>query len=142
MSSSWFRDGLRFECTQCGDCCTGRPGYVWVNRREIERLAEFLHLSVAEFGRRYLRRVQGSYSLIEKANGDCIFYRDGCTVYPERPGQCRSFPFWPENLESREAWQEVAAECPGIGSARLYPVEDIRHIRDGKGEASGTPEEP
>ena len=27
--------GLRFECTQCGDCCTGAPGYVWVNKAEI-----------------------------------------------------------------------------------------------------------
>ena len=37
----WFKDGLRFECTQCGDCCTGSPGYVWVNDEEISALAEY-----------------------------------------------------------------------------------------------------
>ena len=25
----WYRDGLRFQCTQCGNCCTGDPGVVW-----------------------------------------------------------------------------------------------------------------
>ena len=29
----WYRDGLRFACTRCGACCTGAPGYVWVDRR-------------------------------------------------------------------------------------------------------------
>ena len=29
-SPEWYRDGLRFECTRCGACCTGAPGYVWV----------------------------------------------------------------------------------------------------------------
>jgi hypothetical protein len=35
----WYKDGLRFTCTGCGDCCTGAPGYVWVNKEEIEALA-------------------------------------------------------------------------------------------------------
>ncbi|MFM7740581.1 MAG: YkgJ family cysteine cluster protein, partial [Planctomycetota bacterium] len=26
----WYKDGLRFQCSQCGDCCTGGAGYVWV----------------------------------------------------------------------------------------------------------------
>ena len=55
-SSPWYRDGLRFACTECGRCCTVE-GYVWVNRREIRRLARFLELSLDDFGRRYLRRV-------------------------------------------------------------------------------------
>ena len=67
---------------------------------EIEAIAGFLGISIAEFGRRYLRRVGGSLSLTEKPNHDCIFWDDGCTVYPVRPTQCRTFPFWPENLET------------------------------------------
>ena len=39
---AWYRDGLRFECTQCGKCCTGAPGYVWLTIPEIYRIAEFL----------------------------------------------------------------------------------------------------
>ena len=39
MNEPWYRDGLKFACTGCGDCCTGEPGYVWVNKAEIETLA-------------------------------------------------------------------------------------------------------
>ena len=36
----WYRDGLAFTCTRCGACCTGAPGYVWVDADEIAALAE------------------------------------------------------------------------------------------------------
>ena len=37
----WYAQaGLRFKCSQCGDCCTGAPGFVWVNKEEIAKLAE------------------------------------------------------------------------------------------------------
>jgi Fe-S-cluster containining protein len=35
---------LNFTCTQCGNCCSGEPGYVWVTKEEIRRIAEFLSL--------------------------------------------------------------------------------------------------
>ena len=35
----WYADGLSFTCTQCGNCCTGGPGYVWISDMEIDRLA-------------------------------------------------------------------------------------------------------
>ena len=31
----WYVGGLKFQCTHCGDCCTGDAGYVWVNEEEI-----------------------------------------------------------------------------------------------------------
>ena len=61
----WFQDGLRFECSQCGDCCTGAPGYVWVNREEIAALAAKVGLEVAEFEQRYVRSVGVRKSLVE-----------------------------------------------------------------------------
>ena len=82
--TSWYGGGLRFSCTQCGRCCTGAPGYVWVTRAEAERLASFLRLEAEDFARRYLRRALGRLALRERANGDCVFYDRGCTVYPAR----------------------------------------------------------
>ena len=35
----WYADGWRFSCTQCGDCCSGSEGYVWVNQAEIDAMA-------------------------------------------------------------------------------------------------------
>ncbi len=139
MADRWYRDGLRFECTQCGACCTGAPGYVWVTREESETLARLLDLHVDDFRRRFMRRVGNRYALIERANGDCIFWdrQIGCTVYRARPTQCRTYPFWPENLRSRRAWDEVESECPGSGKGKLYRLEQIERIRRGEGETGG-----
>ena len=133
-SKPWYREGLSFSCTRCGDCCTGVPGYVWVEPTEIEALAQHLGLSVDSFGERYLRTVGRRYSLIEKPGGDCVFFDKGCSVYPARPTQCRTFPFWRSNLKSERAWDEIADECPGIGQGKLFPVEEIEVLKRGKAE--------
>ncbi len=123
----WYADGLRFECTRCGHCCTGE-GYVWVSRGRIRQIAEFLEMSVEEFSRRYLRRVENRLSLVEKENTDCVFWErdNGCTIYPVRPRQCRTFPFWPEHLKSPDAWRALAAVVPGIGRGRRHGAGEIR----------------
>jgi uncharacterized protein len=126
-NTPWFRDGLAFSCTRCGACCTGAPGYVWVSPEEIERLAEFRGVSTSEFSAKFVRRVGNRHSLIERPGGDCIFWdkHAGCTVYPARPVQCQTWPFWPENVESREEWDRVRSVCPGSGHGRLYTVDEI-----------------
>jgi uncharacterized protein len=126
-SPPWYRDGLAFTCTRCGNCCTGAPGYVWVSRDEIRQIAEFRGEGVREFSSKFVRRVQNRYSLVEKPGGDCVFWDKhlGCTVYPARPVQCRTWPFWPENVESPEAWAGVCQVCPGSGDGRLYTIEQI-----------------
>ena len=124
----WHAEGLRFECTRCGACCTGAPGYVWVDLAEIEALAEFRGESVDAFSRKYVRRVHNRLSLIEKPGGDCVFWDKaaGCTVYAARPVQCRTWPFWPENIESREAWEGVREVCPGAGRGNWFSLEEIQ----------------
>jgi Fe-S-cluster containining protein len=126
----WYKDGLRFQCTQCGDCCTGAPGFVWVNQEEIEELARMLGVELAEFERKYVRRVGVRRSLIEFPNGDCVFF-DGqarkCTVYEARPRQCRTWPFWQSNVKTPEAWEQTCQVCPGSGKGPKVPVEQIVH---------------
>jgi Fe-S-cluster containining protein len=126
----WFEKGLRFECTGCGNCCTGAPGFVWVNREEIAALAKKLGTSVADFEKSYVRVVGIRKSLIEYSNGDCVFF-DGnsrkCTVYDARPRQCRTWPFWASNVESKETWKQTCQVCPGSGKGKLYPAETIVH---------------
>lgn len=124
----WYRDGLRFECTGCGDCCTGAPGFVWVNRAEIEALAERLGLAPVEFEERFVRKVGVRRSLVEHSNGDCVFF-DGatrrCTVYEQRPRQCRTWPFWESNVATPEDWADTCRACPGSGRGQLFTVEQI-----------------
>jgi Fe-S-cluster containining protein len=124
----WYRDGLMFQCTRCGDCCTGAPGYVWVDPEEIARLASHRGVSTEEFSRRYVRRVGHRHSLLEKPGGDCIFWDRGagCTVYPARPTQCRTWPFWSENVETPEAWEDVTRVCPGSGRGPRFSLVQIQ----------------
>ena len=138
-STPWYENGLRFACQGCGACCRGQ-GYVWVDEAAIRRLAGHLGLEIDEFGRRYLRRVGRRWALIDKANLDCIFWDDGCTVYEARPPQCRTFPFWPEQLASRRAWEKAAEECRGIGRGRLYEAEEARRLAEGAGDTDVGPD--
>jgi len=123
----FFDGGLRFTCTQCGHCCTGAPGTVFMNRETSNRIAAHLGLSRASFLRRHAYPLRNGHSLKEKENGDCVFFVDNkCTIYPVRPTQCRTYPFWPETVRSEAAWQRTCRECPGIGAeGRLYDKEEI-----------------
>jgi Fe-S-cluster containining protein len=124
----WFGEGLRFRCTQCGDCCTGAPGYVWVNKAEMERLAEELGLPLDQFERQYVRKVGIRHSLVEHLNGDCVFFDTQtrkCRVYSARPRQCRTWPFWDSNVRSEEAWRRTSEICPGCNQGDLVPLEQV-----------------
>ena len=126
----WYKEGLRFNCTGCGDCCRG-PGYVWVKEEEIKRLAKQLNMSVEAFMKKYTRQVGFNISLTEDpVTDDCIFLKDGkeCSVYEARPHQCRSFPWWPENIDTPEKWAETKKRCEGIDhpDAPLIPASEIK----------------
>jgi len=138
-SACWYVAGLHFECQACGGCCSGPgEGYIWVTRPEMEIIADFLKLTVGRVRREYLRRVGLRTTIIERqTTKDCIFLQSSagrreCTIYAVRPSQCRSWPFWPENLAGPGAWNKAAQKCPGINRGRLYSVEEIEEIERGK----------
>jgi len=132
----WYEEGLRFECTQCGGCCTGFPGTVRVTDEEIEALARRLGISEAEFRKGYTRSVGAhELSLREKPNLDCVFYGDnvGCQVYEDRPKQCHTWPFWRRVVRSEATWETEAATCPGMNMGRLFDVDSICRMSEDDG---------
>jgi len=126
----WYKDGLRFKCTGCGDCCTGAPGYVWVNKEEIAALAALVGLDVGTFEDRHVTKIGARKSLAERPHSyDCVFLdakTRKCTVYSARPRQCRTWPFWESNIRTPEAWTATCEACPGSGTGKLYQLEEIR----------------
>ncbi len=132
MAERWYRDGLRFECTQCGACCSGAPGFVWVNATEIEALAVGMKMDEGSFREKFVRKVATRTSLIEYPDGDCIFLDPktrACMVYEQRPIQCRTWPFWGSNLRTKQDWADTCASCPGAGVGQLYSLEQIEVTR-------------
>jgi Fe-S-cluster containining protein len=98
-----------------------------VTPEEIEALARFRNETVNTFSRKFVRRVGDRYSLVERPGGDCVFWdsEQGCTVYEARPTQCRTWPFWPENVETPDDWKYVRSVCPGAGKGQLFTVEQV-----------------
>ncbi|GAB4547151.1 MAG: YkgJ family cysteine cluster protein [Phycisphaerales bacterium] len=134
--SGWIPDeGLRFECTACGACCTGPPGYVSYTEAEARALARRLGLSVDEFEAAYTHETPMGRSIreVETEHGyDCVFLdresvpgKAVCSVYEDRPLQCRTFPWWPEHVRNKASWDELERECEGVHRGGFVPVEEI-----------------
>ena len=149
-AAPWYAGGLRFECTQCGNCCSGPPGAVWFTPEEAEAMAREVRLSTPEFLECYTRRLGARRSLKElKIDGrhDCVFLdrttRPGkaiCGIYRARPSQCRTWPWWPEVVESPETWAETKRRtpCPGMGSGPVHSLVEITiGLTDGDGAPGG-----
>ena len=134
--SSFYQRGLKFECQKdCSHCCGGSPGYVWLSQHDIDTISEHLQISTSEFIANYTKKMGPNYSLIdlEDDNWNCILLKNGkCSIYNIRPMQCRTYPFWPQNIESERAWKEQQNSCPGIGKGRTYQAEEIEAISDGR----------
>jgi Fe-S-cluster containining protein len=124
----FFDQGLRFGCIRCGHCCTGDPGIVYVSPDELAPLAAHLQIPIEATIERYLSPWRDGHTVREAVGGNCLFFHQGCSIYPVRPSQCRTWPFWINNLRSRPSWERVARDCPGIGRGRHYTREEILRL--------------
>ncbi|MDY5932038.1 MAG: YkgJ family cysteine cluster protein [Candidatus Ornithospirochaeta sp.] len=131
MGFALITEGLCFACQKCLYCCSSEPGYVYLSKSDIENASSYVGLDFRSFLSVYCRRLDMGmyymYSLKEKSNYDCIFLTgNGCSIYPARPVQCRTYPFWKEILESRESWENEKKSCPGIGKGALVSPSEVR----------------
>jgi len=129
MAPTFYDEGLKFSCTQCHACCRHDPGYVFLSRKDLDELSIELELTPEQVVAAYTRWVDLGdgpvLCLKEKKNYDCIFWDQGCQVYQHRPVQCRTYPFWENQLASPEKWQWEGRFCPGIGHGKLRTKDEI-----------------
>ncbi|MDF3127727.1 YkgJ family cysteine cluster protein [Kiritimatiellaeota bacterium B1221] len=126
---SCLADGVRFSCTDCGLCCSGAPGKVRVSEEEIREISEYRNQSETDFRSSETRVVKGEVLLKEKENGDCVFFvNNRCQIHEVKPRQCRTYPFWFQNVRNDRAWQKTCKECPGIGQGKWYSPEEIVEV--------------
>ena len=134
----WYAAGLAFECTKCGQCCAGpHAGYVWVSDRDVAAIADFLGMTQQDVRRLHVRKVHGRLSIRERSgNNDCVFLGAGadgrhtCAIYPVRPVQCTTWPFWKTNLRSPGSWAGAGMRCPGINRGQIVPCDEIHSRAD------------
>ncbi len=106
---------------------------MFLSKDDVERACSFLGIGTDEFIGIYCRRIDyGTYfllSLKERDDYSCIFLDGtGCTIYPARPLQCSTYPFWRGLADDPEAIKAEMRNCPGIGKGRLYTDEEIRGL--------------
>jgi Fe-S-cluster containining protein len=132
MKPFFEQQPLRFGCTGCGRCCiAGNDYFVYLGSEDAGRIRGYLGLSVDWFRRRYLgKTTDGDPVLAYHADGRCVFLQNdnSCRIYPVRPVQCRTYPFWPEVTNSKTAWQRESRRCEGINRGPGIPVTTIRRI--------------
>jgi Fe-S-cluster containining protein len=127
IDRSLYKNGIRFQCQGSGKCCKfrGSHNYVYVNAEERKSLARHLGMSTSAFTRQHCEKEDGFYQI--KGKDEACSFLDGtrCTVYEARPGQCRTWPFWPEHM-NKESWKrDVVTFCPGIGKGEIRSAEFI-----------------
>ena len=130
MTKEWYENGLNFSCLQCGKCCWDEGEYteVYVSQEDIQKMAAFLNMFPNEFYEKYVTK-SDCYNILKSRKGACIMLQDSmCVVYPARPQQCATWPFWPENVRRHVWYGEVKKRCPGVGRGRKYTLEEIESI--------------
>ncbi|MDH5648359.1 MAG: YkgJ family cysteine cluster protein [Gammaproteobacteria bacterium] len=131
----WYtrKSVVRFECTGCGRCCTGSHNthYIEVSSKEQRAIQEFLAVSSSWFRKRYLVPVAEDMTGIAILDtGSCTFLKkdNTCKIYPVRPKQCQTYPFWPEIMHSPVAWNREKLYCEGIGKGEPISTVKIKKL--------------
>jgi len=124
----WWSKGIQFQCQGSGKCCVSRGEYgaVYLTPKDRRKLGNFFKITTREFTKKYCEKELGYWKLKDFTK-KCTFLKDKkCSVYEARPTQCKTWPFWPENL-SPKAWsKEVKSYCPGISKGKIWTKEEIQ----------------
>ncbi len=83
----------QIDCTKCGNCCKKiSPS---LNKKEITRISEIINLSVKDVKEKYLEIDDGDQFFKDRP---CTFLHENkCSIYSDRPGDCRQYPFLHKN---------------------------------------------
>ena len=122
---------LRFECQPgCTNCCD-QEGFVYLTEDDLCRAAKFVGMTPAAFEARYVYRTRHQMRFRKPPDKQCPFLEEhGCSIHPANPTQCRTFPFWPELVESHKEWKRTACMCPGIGKGKLIQIGSAMEIAE------------
>lgn len=118
LPDPFWKEGLKFGCTGCGRCCQNE-GDVWLDSEEFAALVRSLHLPAKTVLSTYVEDVMSGWVKLKDkkmassshvdTRDQCVFLsEDGssCTIYESRPVQCRTYPYWPRLMSSKEEWDK------------------------------------
>ena len=83
----------KFACRRCNECCK-KPGYVYLEKGEEERIARYMNQDVRDFVNTSCDLIDRTRLVLKKFSDEsCIFLNsEGCSIHPVKPKQCKDFP--------------------------------------------------
>ncbi|PNH08077.1 hypothetical protein TSOC_005395 [Tetrabaena socialis] len=102
---------------------------IWVSHEEASRIARQLNLSLQRFLDGYTKQYTKykGWRMLKTQEGEtqpCIFLVDNkCSIHTVRPGQCSTYPWWPELTVDREWEWEKANICEGFDHPDAEPLD-------------------
>ena len=137
MTKKIYSKEMRFQCQGSSNCCISRGsyGFVYLSKKDILRLSKYTDLSIKDFIKLYCEKTYGFVHFKERRkNSECQFLeKKRCSIYKARPTQCRSWPFWSENMKTKIWNEEIQSFCPGIGKGKIIQQSQIeKNINDDK----------
>ena len=114
LKTVYERAQARFECQVCGTCCLGEGG-IYLQKKEIEAITEYLRLPRDRFLKEYCLEKNGKIYIHVKTDGFCHFAREGkCLIHPVKPTPCRQWPFFKPMLTDQPNWEVARNSCPAL----------------------------
>ena len=115
-----------FECQRCNKCCE-QPGFVFITGKDINRIADHLHMQKEAFLELHTFEEEGQRVLKMKEGGACIFLEaQGCSIHSVKPQQCRDFPMKWRDEESFD-YCEGIKKLKTLMKNEISPEKEVRH---------------
>ena len=122
-------------CFRCGECC--RRFQVLLERAELQRISNYLHISSEEFVDRHAdTRWPGENNwLVKQENGNCPFLQGTakehlCAVHEVKPRACRDWAASFEHTECRRGLKTYWHLDINSDGALLGTPEDLGEFRE------------
>ncbi|MCS7205903.1 MAG: YkgJ family cysteine cluster protein [Leptospiraceae bacterium] len=116
LNSTKSRKHFCFTCIQCGKCCEG-SGRVYFTKSDLLHIKQYLRLSNSEYSQllKKLNLFEQNGLWVYRIHSRCIFLDENqlCKIYPVRPLQCRTFPYWSYYFRSEKNFRKLLEHCPG-----------------------------
>ena len=123
-----------------------KSNLIYLTKEDIERIGRKTGLvakdfvdTLYEYDGKFVRAKEGGKKVIldipvmkSKEDTTCVFYEEGCTVYPVRPRACKLFPFRVEEKSTPEGDLILSIgynpTCPGIGKGKSVAKKDLERL--------------
>lgn len=123
-----------------------KSNLIYLTEEDIERIScktglvakDFVD-TLYDYDGKFVRAKEGGKKVIldipvmkSKDDTTCVFYAEGCTIYPVRPRACRLFPFRVEEKSNPDGSLILSIgynpNCPGIGKGKRVAKGDLEKL--------------